>query len=134
MSVLNTNTRYLHAKLVDYAQKLTRIFPDPLEICIFVCSGSEANELALRMASTHTAQENIIVLDGAYHGNTSSLIDISPYKFNGVGGKGAPASVHVARLPDVFRGPYKAEDTKAGERYAEDIQVHIDYIQPASRP
>ena len=55
-----------------------------------VCSGSEANELALRLARAHTGRDGVIVVDTAYHGNTNALIDISPYKFNGPGGRGKP--------------------------------------------
>jgi Ser/Thr protein kinase RdoA (MazF antagonist) len=86
IGVLNTNTRYLHDYLVAYAKRLADTLPDPLQVCFFVNSGSEANELALRLAYTHTKQKNIIVIDHAYHGNTPSLIDISPYKFDGKGG------------------------------------------------
>ena len=88
MSVLNTNTRYLHENLVRYAERLCQMLMEPLSVCYFVCSGSEANELALRMARTYTKQKDLIVLDVSYHGNTSTLVDISPYKHDGPGGSG----------------------------------------------
>ncbi len=69
-----------------------------------VCSGSEANELALRLARAHTGRNGVIVVDTAYHGNTNALIDISPYKFNGPGGRGRPPHVQVVPMPDVYRG------------------------------
>ena len=81
--LLNTNTRYLHDNIIELAEKLIAKLPKPLSVCHFVNSGSEANELALRMATTVTENNNTIVLDHAYNGNTSSLISISPYKFNG---------------------------------------------------
>jgi 4-aminobutyrate aminotransferase-like enzyme len=118
MGLLNTNTRYLHDHLVRYAERLTATLPEPLRICFFVNSGSEANDLALRLARTFTNHTDLIVVDGAYHGNLSSLIDISPYKFDGPGGAGAPDHVHKVPMPDVYRGPYKANDPKAGEKYA----------------
>ena len=65
---LNTNTRYLYDGLTDYAERLTSLLPEPLEVCYFVCSGSEANELALRMARAHTGRRDVLVLDAAYHG------------------------------------------------------------------
>jgi len=77
--ILNTNTRYLHPLLGEYAKRLTDTLPDSLEVCFFVNSGSEANELALRMAQVHTGREDIIVLGDAYHGNTGRLIEMSPY-------------------------------------------------------
>lgn len=98
MAILNTNTRYLHENIIEYAKRLTATLPKPLEVCFFVCSGSEANELALRLAYAHTHKKNILVMDHAYHGNTSALIDISPYKFNGPGGKGKPDFVKVLPL------------------------------------
>ena len=75
-SMLNTNTRYLHDHLVDYAKRLCDKLPDALSVCYLVCSGSEANDLGLRMARTHSGNTDVIVVDGAYHGNTTTLIGI----------------------------------------------------------
>lgn len=99
MKLLNTNTRYLSELIVRYAERLTATLPGPLSVCYFVNSGSEANELALRLARAHTKARDMIVLEHAYHGNTTTLIDISPYKHDGPGGEGAPSWVHKARLP-----------------------------------
>lgn len=63
MATLNTNSRYLHDNLVLCAQKLVSLFPDPLSVCFFVNSGSEANDLAIRLARTHTKQHDVITLD-----------------------------------------------------------------------
>jgi len=118
MALLNTNTRYLHDNLVSYAERLTDLMPAPLRVCYVLNSASEANELALRLARTHTGREDVIVLESAYHGHTSGLIDISPYKFDGPGGKGRKPWVHVAPLPDDYRGPYRRDDPEAGKKYA----------------
>src|SRR5215510_7201447 len=99
MELLNTNTRYLSNLILEYAEKLTSTLPDPLRVCFFVNSGSEANELALRLARAHTKARDLIVLEHAYHGNTTTLIDISPYKHDGPGGAGAPSWVHKSPLP-----------------------------------
>ena len=99
--VLNTNTRYLHDLIVEYAERLTATLPEPLSVCYFVNSGSEANELALRLARAHTNARDLIVLDHAYHGNTTTLIDISPYKHDGPGGSGPPAWVHKVSWTEV---------------------------------
>ena len=133
MAVLNTNTRYLHDNLVRYAERLTATMPDPLRVCFFVNSGSEANDLALRLARAHTRQRDVIVLDGAYHGNLSSLIDISPYKFDGPAGMGAPAHVHKVVTPDPYRGRYRAEDPEAGAKYARHVREVIDTMQQQGR-
>src|ERR1041385_2680129 len=99
MQLLNTNTRYLSELIIEYAEKLTATLPEPLRVCFFVNSGSEANELALRLARAHTKSRDLIVLEHAYHGNTTTLIDISPYKHDGPGGEGAPTWVHKSPLP-----------------------------------
>ena len=80
MELLNTNTRYLHGSVIDYARALAATLPDPLHVCFFVNSGSEANDLALRLAHAHTGRDEVIVLDHAYHGHLSSTIALSPYK------------------------------------------------------
>ena len=107
MGLLNTNTRYLHENLERFAATLIATLPASLQVCFFVNSGSEANELALRLARCHTRAKDLIVLDAAYHGNTTSLIDISPYKTEGPGGDGHAPWVHVAPLADGFRGAYR---------------------------
>ncbi len=124
MHLLNTNTRYLHQTLVDYAERLTSTMPDPLQVCYFVNSGSEANDLALRLASAHTGRGNIVVLEGAYHGHLSSLIAISPYKFDGPGGTGEPSHVFQAPVPDVYRGRFRGPD--AAEQYSQQLKSVIE--------
>lgn len=126
---MNTNTRYLHENLVQYAERLVSKMPEPLSVCFFVNSGSEANELALRLARAHTGHQDMIVIDGAYHGNTGSLVDISPYKFDGPGGQGAQSHVHKVRTPDVYRGPYKASDSEAGSKYAKDVREVVKQLK-----
>ena len=132
IAVLNTNTRYLHDNIVRYAERLTGKLPEPLKICYFLNSASEANELALRLARTYTGREDIIVLDHAYHGNTTTLIDISPYKFNGPGGTGKKPWVHVAPIPDDYRGPYKRGDPQAGPKYARHVAEILEHFKPAA--
>jgi 4-aminobutyrate aminotransferase-like enzyme/Ser/Thr protein kinase RdoA (MazF antagonist) len=121
LALLNTNTRYLHDNVNRYAERMTLLLPDPLRVCFFVNSGSEANELALRLARAHTKREDVVVLEHAYHGHTSTLIDISPYKFNGPGGSGKKPWVHVAPLADDYRGPYRRDDKNAGTKYARHV-------------
>jgi 4-aminobutyrate aminotransferase-like enzyme/Ser/Thr protein kinase RdoA (MazF antagonist) len=115
-ALLNTNTRYLHEHLTDYIERLTATLPEPLRVAYLVCSGSEANELALRLARAHTGRKEVIVVDTAYHGNTNALVEISPYKFNGEGGAGKPRHVHVVPMPDVYRGLHRGSD--AASQYA----------------
>jgi 4-aminobutyrate aminotransferase-like enzyme/Ser/Thr protein kinase RdoA (MazF antagonist) len=128
LRVLNTNTRYLQDGLDAFAERLTATLPDPLRVCYFVNSGTEANELALRLARAHTRRQDVLVLDAAYHGHSTTMIEVSPYKFNGPGGQGARPWVHVAELPDVYRGPYRRADAAA--RYAHDVGVLLANLGP----
>jgi 4-aminobutyrate aminotransferase-like enzyme len=133
LALLNTNTRYLHENLNRYAERLRRLFPEALRVCFFVNSGSEANELALRLARAHTGREDIIVLEHAYHGNTNTLIDISPYKFDGPGGGGKKPWVHVAPLADDYRGPYRRNDKQAGAKYAQHVGDMLERTRAEGR-
>jgi 4-aminobutyrate aminotransferase-like enzyme len=129
MALLNTNTRYLHANLERFAEDLTATLPWPLKVCYFVNSGSEANELALRIARAHTRATDLIVLNAAYHGNTTTLTDISPYKTDGAGASARPPWVHVVALPDVYRGAFKSSVPRAGEKYANAVGDCIAQLQ-----
>jgi len=122
--VLNTNTRYLYDALAAYSERLLGKFPEELCVCYPVCSGSEANDLALRMARCHTGRRDVVALEHAYHGNLSSTIEVSSYKHDGAGGAGRPAHVHVAAMPDRYRGKYRGKD--AGARYARDVRRALD--------
>jgi 4-aminobutyrate aminotransferase-like enzyme/Ser/Thr protein kinase RdoA (MazF antagonist) len=133
MRLLNTNTRYLHPLQIEYARALTSKLPGDLKTCFFVNSGSEANELALRLARAHTGAIDTIVMEAGYHGNTNTAIDISPYKFNGPGGRGAPDWVQVTPMADTYRGPYKASDPDAGRKYAAHVGEAVDRIRERGR-
>lgn len=133
MAALNTNTRYLHEAMLDYAERLTATLPDPLRVCYFVNSGSEANELAIRMARAYSGERDMIVLESGYHGNTTTLVDVSHYKFAGPGGGGAPDWVHVVPMPDTYRGPFREDDEGAGLNYAQAVREAVRTIRQAGR-
>jgi 4-aminobutyrate aminotransferase-like enzyme/Ser/Thr protein kinase RdoA (MazF antagonist) len=122
IATLNTNTRYLNDTIIEYAEKLTATLPPALSVCYFVNSGSEANDLAIRMSRHFTKQKDIIVLDHAYHGTSTVAMEMSPYKFDSKGGFGKMPWIHKAINPDLYRGPYKYGDANAGEKYAGDVQ------------
>jgi len=131
--LLNSNTRYLHDNINRYAQRLTELLPAPLRVCYFVNSGSEANELALRLARTFAGREDVVVLEHAYHGYTSTLIDISPYKFNGPGGTGRKPWVHVAPIADGYRGIYRRGEADLGKKYAFDVAEILENVKKEGR-
>lgn len=98
LATLNTNCRYLGAGLPRYCARLAATMPAPLSTVYMVCSGSEANDLAWRVACANARRGaagaadarplHALVIDHAYHGHTSLCIDLSPYKFNGPGAGG----------------------------------------------
>ena len=104
MALLNTNSRYLYENLTDYLSRISETLPEGLCVGFLVNSGSEANELAVRLARAYTGLYDMTVVDGAYHGHTGMLIELSPYKFRGPGGRGSPEPwVHVLPIPDSYR-------------------------------
>ena len=133
-ALLNTNTRYLHPHLVEYAERLRATLPDPLNVCFFVNSGSEANELAVRIARTYTGRRDAIVVDGAYHGNTATLVDLSPYKCEGPGGAGLRDWVHKVEQPDSYRGAHRGTGKNIGRAYAESVRDVCWRLEEAGHP
>lgn len=133
MATLNTNSRYLYDQLPAYAKRLTEHFPDPLNVVMFVNSGTEANDLALRLARTYTGKKDILVMDKAYHGNSSAVTEISPNRIVGDGRPGLPEHVHAVMLTDTFRGEVKAGEPRAGEFYAQSIKTTLDHLDQQGR-
>lgn len=133
MAVLNTNTRYLHENLVKFVEELLQTMPAHLNVAFVVNSGSEANELALRLAKNYTNQKDIIVSEVGYHGNTNACVEISSYKFDGVGGKGKAPHIHVVPIPDTYRGIYRGNDLLVGKKYADHVSKAIESMQTQSR-
>jgi len=116
MGLLNTNTRYVYEGLTEYLGRIADTLPEPLSVGFLVNSGSEANELAVRIARAHTGAHDMVVVEGAYHGHTGMLIELSPYKFRGPGGKGEPEPwVHVTPIPDTYRGGERDYAAEMGE-------------------
>jgi 4-aminobutyrate aminotransferase-like enzyme/Ser/Thr protein kinase RdoA (MazF antagonist) len=127
MARLNTNSRYILDRMAEYAERLRETMSPTLTHCLFVNSGSEANEMALRLARAHTGREDLLVVDGAYHGHTHTLTKISPYKFMGPGGSGVAEDwVHVIPLADGFRGAHKGQSEETGRAYADEVSEIIE--------
>ena len=125
---LNTNTRYLHENIVLYAQELTSRLPEHLQVCFFTNSGSESNDLALRLARDYTNSKHTIVIQGAYHGHTSATIEVSPYKYDGPGGRGAAKFIHEVPMPDSYRGSWKTSRADILEYYVDHVDSILDFL------
>lgn len=128
ISRLNTNSRYVYDLMTDYAEQLLATFPDELDVVFFTNSGSEANDLAMRMVRTVTGQDDIVVVDTAYHGNSTACTNISPNRIDGPGKPGLPDNVHSIAAPDTYRGKYLASEPKVGEKYANEVVAIIDNL------
>lgn len=133
MGLLNTNTRYLHENIVALAEELLRTFPPELSVVYFVNSGSEANELALRMARSWRGHTDMIAVDVGYHGNTGAAIDVSAYKFDGPGGQGRPVHTQIVPMPDLYRGIYRDGEPDPGPEYANYVSGALERIRASGR-
>ena len=131
MALINTNSRYLHETINTLTKELLKTLPPELNVLHFVNSGSEANELAIRMAKAATGEKDIIASEVGYHGNTNMCVDISSYKFDGKGGNGAPENTHIFPLPDNFRGKYTGSNT--GKLYVNEVEKCIENIHKKGR-
>lgn len=99
LGLINTNTRYLQDGVVEYAEQLLETFPRELGNVMFTCSGSEANDLALRVARFTTGNTGVIITNNAYHGTTQEVAGISPSLGPGVE---TPPHVRLIPAPDAF--------------------------------
>jgi 4-aminobutyrate aminotransferase-like enzyme len=122
---MNSNTRYLHPAQTAFADKLLSKLAAPLEVCFFVNSGSEANELALRLVRAHTGAKGMITPDHGYHGNTTGAIDLSAYKFNAKGGIGPSDWVELVEVADDYRGRFRRGDADRAQKFADLIDDAI---------
>ena len=120
---LNTHTRYLHDTVLDYAERLLDKFPEKLDTAMFCCTGSEANELALRIAQLSTGGSGVIVTDSAYHGNSRATFEISTEDLHV---DDIPHHVATVPNPDTYRGAYRDDD--AGEKFAAHVAAAIELL------
>jgi 4-aminobutyrate aminotransferase-like enzyme len=121
-AVLSTHTRYLHESIVHYAEDLLSTLPGELRHVMFTCTGSEAGDLALRIAKKHTGGTGVIVTRNAYHGVSTEIASISPSL---VGVDALPDWVRWVPAPDPRRVDWSGYDS-LGEWFAAQVQGAID--------
>jgi len=124
VGTLNTHTRYLHDNVINLAERLTARFPTELDTAMFCCTGSEANELALRIAASVTGGEGLVVVEYAYHGNSKATFEISP---SDIPADDMPGYVVTVPAPDTYRGPYRGDD--AADKYASHVFDAIELLK-----
>ncbi|MEH6469853.1 MAG: aminotransferase class III-fold pyridoxal phosphate-dependent enzyme [Halopseudomonas sp.] len=122
-STLNIHTRYLHENIVNYAERLTATFDDSLSMAMLTCSGSEANELALRMARYCTQGQGIIVSGYAYHGNTEAVAELGTAF---MAEAKTTKRVRSIPIPDCYRGLEGVDQADLADAYANEVQKAID--------
>lgn len=125
---LNTHTRYLHRNILDYGERLTATFDPSLTMVMLTCTGSEANEIALRMARRCSGNMGIIATEFAYHGNTTAVSTISSV-FTPASERGP--HVRTVPAPDSYRLPAGFSGKDLGRAYAETVQQAIDSLEEA---
>lgn len=124
VGILNTHTRYLHANVLDYAERLLDRFPGELDVAMFSCTGTEANELALRIARTFTQGTGLIVTEESYHGNSYAIAEISTEDNTP---KDRSDYVVTVPAPDMYRGIYRDKD--AAQKYANHVELAIQELK-----
>ena len=125
-ATLNLHTRYLDETLVTYAERLTAKFDDSLDSAMFTCSGTEANELALRVARAISGGQGIIVSDNSYHGNSSILAGLASAF---PGGEAFPSFARAVRVPDPFHDRENRSDEQLAEAFAAQVQDAVDSLK-----
>jgi 4-aminobutyrate aminotransferase-like enzyme/Ser/Thr protein kinase RdoA (MazF antagonist) len=134
MRLLNTNSRFLYESMVAFAERLAALLPAPLERVFLVSTGSEANDLALRLARAATGRRDVLCIRDAYHGWTTASYEVSTSSVdNPLGALSPPEGVHPVLSPDTYRGPYGADDPEAGARYAAAVRDAIERLSAHGR-
>jgi 4-aminobutyrate aminotransferase-like enzyme/Ser/Thr protein kinase RdoA (MazF antagonist) len=118
---LNTNTRYLYRSVIEYAERLTALMHADLSVCVFVNSGSEANDIAWRMAQFATGARGALVMEHAYHGITEATAALSASEWMSP----TPSHVQTLTTPDPYRGPFRFGEPDLAQRYAADADWAI---------
>lgn len=125
-STLNTNSRYLHPEIVRLAERLQATLPPELDTLMFVCTGSEANDMAVRLSRAATGQQGVIITENSYHGNTTTVAPLSLIDYD-LADK--PDWVATVPPPNLYRGLY--HDENSGPRYAAHVGQAADRLRAA---
>ena len=124
-ATLNTHTRYLHENVVNYAERLGATLPDDLSVCMFVCTGTEANDLAFRIARTVSGHQGAIVSDYSYHGNSIVVTELSTAEYPVTE---QPDWLATAEAPNGFRGSFRYGESDLGPKFASKVDTAIDRL------
>ena len=131
-ATLNTHTRYLNDKIINYSEHLASTMPSGLGVCLYTCTGTEANELAMRMARKITGNHGIIIMEHAYHGNSTLIHELSSCLYPP---DECPDYVAMVEPPNTYRGTFRRDtgfsDTELAEKYADLIDAAVQKLTNA---
>ena len=125
-ATLNTHTRYLHAGIVELGEMLVERLPAEIDTCIFTCTGSESNDLAVQIARHVTGNQGVVVTEASYHGVSELTRRLSTDSYLP---QDRPDWLAVIEPPNLYRGPYRREDAQAGEKYLEQARQELDKLE-----
>jgi 4-aminobutyrate aminotransferase-like enzyme len=128
-TVLNTHTRYLHENVIELAEEVAKTLPGDLEVCLFVCTGTEACELAMRIARVVTGNSGAVVMEGSYHGNSKLVGEMSTATYPK---EKRPSYIQAVEPPNTYRGSFRegeGDDELLGQRYADLVDPAIEALE-----
>lgn len=125
-NTLNTHTRYLHENIVELGEKLAEKLPGDIDICLFVCTGTEANDLAVQIAREVTGNRGIVVTEASYHGNSDLVRTLSTDSY---APEDRPDWLAVIEPPNMYRGPFTRDDADAAGRYLQLAVEQLDALE-----
>ena len=124
---LNVHTRYLHEAILDYSERLCATFDESLSMAILTCTGTESNEIALRMARQHTGKMGIICSNFTYHGNSTAVWELATGFYEG--GQSTCANVKAVPFPDAYRPAFDLTGDALWESYANEVKTAIESFE-----
>jgi 4-aminobutyrate aminotransferase-like enzyme len=125
-STLNTHTRYLHENIIELAEMLAQKLPGDIDISMFVCTGTEANDLAIQMARQITGRQGVVVSGASYHGNSTLVKALSTDSYPA---SDRPDWLAVVEPPNLYRGPHRYGDNNAAQSYLEMAVEQLDALE-----
>lgn len=125
-SKLNTHTRYLHENVIELAEEVASTLPGDLDVCLFTCTGTEAAELAMRIARVVTGNSGAIVMENSYHGNSKLVGEMSTATYPT---SEQPPYIQAVAPPNTYRGIYREGDGDLGQMYADLLDPAINALQ-----
>ncbi|MEM7563377.1 MAG: aspartate aminotransferase family protein [Pseudomonadota bacterium] len=125
-ATLNTHTRYLHENVIELGEMLIEKLPQDIDVCIFACTGSEANDLAIQMARKITGNQGVMVTEASYHGTSELTRYLSTDSY---APENRPDWLAVIEPPNLYRGPWQRDDPQAAAKYIENAVQHLDALE-----